>query len=94
MGGVLGGLLAFYILCKPLEWALLKRFFTSFNAVVMISSGIVFFAVLILWYLKRNEPYAFHPSLFVDYFLAVVILPLVRIFFNKRKAKKQAQPSV
>jgi hypothetical protein len=94
MGGILGGLLAFYILCKPLEWALLKRFFTSFNVIVVFSSAIVFFAILILWYLKRNEPYAFHPSLFVDYFLAAIILPSVRIFFNKRKTKKQSQPSV
>lgn len=91
MGGILGGLLAFYILCKPLEWVLLKRFLKSFNALVMLSSTIVFFAILILWYLKRNEPYAFHPSLFVDYFLAAVILPSARIFLNKRKAKKQVK---
>ena len=94
MGGILGGLLAFYILCKPLEWLLLKRFFKNFNTVVILSSAIVFFAILILWYLKRNEPYAFHPSWFVDYFLAAVILPLARIFLNKRKTKKQAQSEV
>lgn len=94
MGGVLGGLLAFYILCKLLEWALLKRFIKNFSSIVITSTVIVFFVILILWYSKRNETYAFHPSLFVDYFLAAVILPSIRILLNKRKAKKQDQSRV
>lgn len=88
MGAILGGMLAFYILCKPIEWALLKRFLNSFNAIVIYSSGIVFLALLTAWYFKRNEPYAFHPSMFVDYFLAAIILPCVRIMLYKRKMKK------
>ena len=91
MGGIIGGMLVFYILCKPLEWVLLKRLFKGFNAIVVISSIVVFCTIFILWYLKRNEPYAFHPSLLVDYFAAALILPVVRIFVNKRKEKKQAQ---
>ena len=92
MGGIIGGMLVFYILCKPLEWLLLKRLFKSFNVIVVIISIVIFSTIFILWYLKRNEPYAFHPSFFVDYFAAAVILPVVRIFINTRKAKKQAQP--
>ena len=91
MGGIVGGILAFYILCKPLEWGLLKRFFNGYSAIVLCSSAIVFFSILILWYFNRSASYAFHPSLFFDYFLAAIILPLVRIFLHKRKAKKLAQ---
>lgn len=87
MGAVLGGGLAIYLLCKILEWALLKRFLSNYNIMIFLSSAVIFFTICITWYIKRNEAYAFHSALLIDYFIAALILPFIRSFLRKRKAK-------
>lgn len=88
MGAILGGMLVIYLLCKVLEWALLKRILSSHFVMVSLSSLLIFFVIFIAWYVKKDEAYAFHPAMLVDYFLAAVILPFIRSIWHKRKKKK------
>lgn len=85
MGAVLGGMLAIYLLCKVLEWTLLKRIIKTHSTILFLSSAVVFTAICIAWYIKRSEAYAFNPALLIDYFIAAVILPFIRFFLHKRK---------
>lgn len=87
MGAVLGGMLVIYLLCKAFEWALLKRVLSNYNAMIFLSSALIFSAICIAWYVNRNKAYAFQPAMLVDYFIAALGLPLIRCFWHKRKAK-------
>lgn len=88
IGSVIGGMLVIYLLSKLLEWVLLKRIMRSYCSMIYLSSAVVFSTICIAWYIKRNEVYAFQPALLVAYFMAALILPYIRRFFYKRKAKK------
>lgn len=49
----------------------------------------MFFIIFVIWFTQRDKPYAFPPSMFFDYAIAGVILPLVRIFWRRRKDAKR-----
>lgn len=89
MGAVAGGLVAFYLIGKITELVAWKRVFTRYSAMVWISSLSVFFIIFLIWFTQRDKPYAFHPAMFVDYAIACVILPLIRIFWHRRKDAKR-----
>ena len=91
MGEIIGGMLAIYLVGKVLELAILKRVISSFATMAFTSSVLVFLVILVLWLVNRDQPYAFRPAMLVSYFLAAVILPAIRIMWNKRQAAKAAK---
>lgn len=91
VGGIIGGLIVFYLLGKAVEWAILKHFVKGYGTMAWISSIAVFCAVFVLWWTQRNEVHAFHPAMFVDYIVAAILLPFARIIWRKRSEAKASR---
>lgn len=85
VGAVIGGMIAFYLIGKLLEWAIIKRVVKSYPAMVWLSSLIALAAIALLWYARREEAFAFHPAMFIDYTIAALLLPVVRTLWRRRK---------
>ena len=85
VGAVIGGMVAFYLSGKLLEWAVIKRVVKSYPAMVWLSSIVTLAAIALLWYSRRDEAYAFHPAMFIDYTIAAFLLPIIRTVWRRRK---------
>jgi hypothetical protein len=85
VGAVIGGMVAFYLIGKLLEWTFIKRVVRSYSAMVWLSSIVTLAAIALLWYARRDEAYAFHPAMFIDYTIAAILLPIIRIVWRRRK---------
>lgn len=85
VGAVIGGMVAFYLIGKLLEWAVIKRVVNSYSTMVWLSSIVTLTAIALLWYSSREEAYAFHPAMFIDYTIAAILLPITRTVWRRRK---------
>lgn len=91
MGAVAGGLVIFYLIGKVIEWIVWKRIIKSYGLMVWVSSISISALVFVLWFLQQGKAYAFHPAMLINYFMAGIILPILRIFWQKRKEAKTSQ---
>ena len=89
MGAIVGGVIIFYLLGKVVEWAVWTRVFRNFNVTVWASSLSVLLLIFVLWFIQRDKPYALNPAMLIDYTIASFILPLIRMFWNKKKTHKK-----
>lgn len=88
MGAIAGGLVAFYLIGKIAEWVVWKRIFKRYSLMVWVSSITVFALIFILWFSQRDKAHAFNPAMFIDYAIACILLPIIRIFWHNRKEAK------
>lgn len=87
IGGVMGGFLVIYLLCKVIEFALLKRILKNYNAMIFLSSVVIFSTICIAGYIDRNNLHAPGPNLIMICFIAALALPFIRKIVHNRKAK-------
>jgi hypothetical protein len=88
MGAIVGGMIGFYLLSKAIEWIILKRIVSKYALMVWISPVTIFGAMFVSYTSNPDGFYAFHPAMFIDYFIAAILLPIIRIFWRKRKEAK------
>lgn len=88
MGAIAGGMIGFYLISKAIEWLILKRIVSKYALMVWISPAAIFSAMLVSYTSNPDGFYAFHPAMFIDYFIAAILLPVIRIFWRKRKEAK------
>lgn len=90
-GAILGGMLVIYLIGRFLEIIILKRVISSFTTRVFSSAAIVFLGVALLWLSSRGKPYstsAFNGTMLFFFFLATVLVPLLRNYLHKRRAAR------
>ena len=91
-GAILGGMLVVYLIGRLLEIILLKRVISSFTTKVFSSAAIVFLGVALLWLSSRGKPYgtsAFNGATLFFFFVAAVLVPLLRSFLHKRRVARR-----
>lgn len=85
-GSIIGGLVVVYLISKIFEWLFLKRFLKNRNHIIAAGSFTGFLVVVLLWAISPTVVVGFSP---VPYFIAAILLPIVRIQWNKRKMKRE-----
>lgn len=88
MGEVIGVMLAFYLIGKVLEWAILKRVIARYETMVSASSFSVLTFFSAAWILQRNQEYARGPAMLISMIVAAILLPFIRVLWRNRKNKK------
>ncbi len=85
-GSIIGGLVAVYLISKIFEWLFLKRFLKNQNHIIAAGSFTGFLVVVLLWSTSPTLVVGFSP---VPYFIAAILLPIIRIQWKKRKMKRE-----
>lgn len=85
-GYIIGGLVALYLISKIFEWLFLKRFLKNQNHIITAGSFTGFLVVVILWSTSPTLVVGFS---LIPYFIAAILLPIIRIQWRKRKVKRE-----
>lgn len=85
-GSIIGGLICIYLIGKLLEWLFFKRFLKNSNHVIIAGSFAGFLVVFLLWATSPTVVVGFSIT---SFFIAAILLPIIRIQWRKRKAKRE-----
>lgn len=85
-GAVIGGLVCIYLIGKLFEWLFFKRFIKNSNHVIFAGSITGFLVVFLLW--AKSPTVVAEFSIF-SFFIAAILLVIIRIQWRKRKAKRE-----
>jgi hypothetical protein len=78
-GSIIGAMLIIYLICKAIEWVVLKRIGTSQSSMVLTSTSITFLLLAALWVSGLGTPTAKGPSFLLAIFFGAVILAIIRL---------------
>ena len=96
MAGVLGTAAALYILCRTLEWLIVKRVVRNYTAMVFVSPLILTALILVLWLINvsRGVPDAERQFAFIiNLVIAAIILPFIRLIGTKLRGARAGAES-
>lgn len=94
MGEILGSAIAAYLVCKLLEWLVIKRVIRNHSWMVVVSAAVVgmLFILAFRYQVEVRGSYDSNDErLFGSQVIAVVLLPIIRILWRNIRIKKRAE---
>jgi len=91
MALIFGSMIGSYLICKVIEWIIIKRIIKNYNAMVIISAVIVAILCVLAWRYRMNiqGSYSYDDRTQLGaQVIGSLALPFVRIFWNKRRVAK------
>ena len=93
MGEIIGSMLAAYVICRILEWVILKRVIRN-HAWMVVVSAIAVGALFLVAFRYRAEALGSFDSnderLLGAQIIAVILLPIIRILWKKLRPKVES----